>query len=357
MKQTLSHVDPEFRSPAASFQLDLRKLSIYLSTQGVSLSTSTPPRQFAGGFGNLNFLIEVDHQPMVLRRPPPGPLPPGANDMAREFKVLSRLWRHFPLAPRATIFCDDNTVLGVPFFLMEYRPGLVVRSTLPVKLKGKEALLSEMMIATLADLHAIPPRQVDLEDLGHPDEFLDRAVQGWIKRAAVATNGNPPPAAIDLGRWLQNYRTPVSKVALLHNDFKLDNIILDPKHAGHPVAVIDWDMCTRGDPLFDLATLLSYWAEPDDPPAMRELKQMPTTNPGFLSRQEVAERYAQRTDLDLSEFLFYRVLAVFKLGVVFMQLHARYRRGETHEPRFGEFDKLANGLLGFALDVARGRGF
>lgn len=325
--------------------------------QNMELSPSAAPRQFAGGFGNLNFLIQVDDEPMVLRRPPAGPLPPGANDMAREFKVLSRLWRAFPLAPRAKLFCDDHSVLGAPFFLMEYRPGLVVRSTLPRHLQQKSERLSEMMVATLADLHRIAPAEVDLADLGRPHGFLGRTAQGWIKRAAIATDAHPPAAARDLGNWLQRQKVPTGEITLLHNDFKLDNIILDPEHPTNPLAVIDWDMCTQGDPLFDLATLLSYWSEPGDPPAMLELKQMPTAEGGFLSRREVAEHYAQGTGADLSDFLFYRVLAMFKLGVVFLQLHARYRRGETQQPQFRRFDELAAGLLEFALDVARGSRF
>ncbi|MBT5415530.1 MAG: phosphotransferase family protein, partial [Rhodospirillaceae bacterium] len=152
--------------------------------------TPTPP-QFAGGFGNLNYRVEIDGRPMVLRRPPAGPLPPGGNDMGREHRVLSRLWRAFPLAPRATLFCEDEAVLGAPFFVMEYRPGLVVRGDLPPVLHGRGAALGRMMIETLAAFQAVDPAAVDLDTLGRPDGFLERAVEGWIKRIHVATDDSP----------------------------------------------------------------------------------------------------------------------------------------------------------------------
>ncbi|MGI9336539.1 MAG: phosphotransferase family protein [Gammaproteobacteria bacterium] len=344
----------EFRETT---QLDWEALGAYLQEQGMRFGGAASVREFAGGYGNWNFLIDVDGAPLVLRRPPAGPLPPGANDMRREYNVLSRLWEAFPLAPKARLLCEDESIIGAAFLLMEYREGLIVRDRLPESLTHCGRELSELLIGTLAALHDVDADQVGLGSMGRPDGFLERTVNGWLKRADVACGGTPPAAVFELGEWLEDNLADEGDCTLLHSDYKLDNMILQ---AGRPIrvsAVIDWDMCTRGDPLLDLATLLSYWTEAGDPPAMHELAQMPTAAPGFLCREKAAELYAKRTGRDLSDFMFYRVLAMFKLGVVFLQLHARYLRGQITNDRFKGFRKLAEGLLDFALVVSAGKVF
>ena len=344
-----------FLDPAVAAPQNWDALSAWLSGQGMNFSPEPAPPQFAGGFGNLNYRVEIDGRPMVLRRPPAGPLPPGGNDMGREYRVLSRLWQAFPLAPRATLFCDDEAVLGAPFFLMEYRPGLVVRGALPAILEGRGAALGRMMIDTLAAFQAVDPASVGLDELGRPDGFLERAVEGWIKRIHVATDDSPPATTAELAAWLRANRVPDGAPTLLHNDFKLDNIILAADDPVRPVAVLDWDMCTRGDPLFDFATLLSYWVQADDPPEAIEFARMPTHTPGFLSRAEATAFYAEITGRDLSDFQFHRVLCLFKLGVVLLQLYARYRRGITKDERFEPLGRIAEATMEFALEVTRGK--
>ena len=178
--------DGEFFAPELQQPQDWDRLAAWLGEQGHDFAPAPPPRQFAGGFGNLNFLIELDGAACVLRRPPLGPLPPGANDMGREYRVLSGLWRAFPLAPKAHVYGDDPAVLGAPFFIMEYRPGLVVRDILPPTLAGNGVALSAMLIDVLADFQRVDPAAVGLDGLGNPGGFLGRAVAGWIKRFHVA---------------------------------------------------------------------------------------------------------------------------------------------------------------------------
>ncbi len=353
---------PGFLDAATQAPQPWERLAAWLGDRGHAFAAAPPPRQFAGGMGNLNYLVELDGRPMVLRRPPAGPLPPGANDMAREYRVLSRLWREFPLAPRAHVFCDDLAVLGAPFFVMEYRPGLVVHGELPRRLAGEGAALSRMLVEVLAALHAVEPASVDLDTLGRPQGFLERAIAGWAKRARLASeavyeDGAPPPAARELEAWLAARTIPAGGVSLLHNDYKLNNIVLDPARPTRPVALLDWDMCTQGDPLFDLATLLSYWSLPGDPACMLELRQMPGQAPGFLSRADVVALYAAITGRDVSDILFYRVLCLYKLAVVFLQLYAQHRRGTTADPRYGALAGLGDGVFAFAVEVANGRAF
>lgn len=345
-----------FRSPCETAPLDWMRLSDYLAEQGHALDLLRPPRQFAGGFGNLNFLVTVDDQHCVLRRPPFGFVPPGANDMAREHRVLSRLGDAYPLAPRSLHYCEDPSVLGAHFLIMEYRQGLVIGHQLPDGLGGPTAgsSLSLMMVSVLASLHEVNPESAGLADLGKPQGFLARATQGWTRRAEAVTEGRVRALVTDISRWLAGRVPPEMPATLLHCDFKLDNIVLDPLTL-KPCAVLDWDMCTRGDPLFDLATLLSYWVEPSDPDAMHQLRQMPTALEGFYSRTEVMSAYASITGRDISNFLFYRVLALFKLGVVFLQLHARFLSGATTDPRYAGFDRLGRGILEFTHAAMSGK--
>ena len=336
---------------------DWLRLARHLDAHGRRLVLDAPPRQFASGFANFNYLLDVDGKPCVLRRPPPGPLPPGAHDMVREHRVLSRLWRAFPLAPRAFHLCEDTSVLGAPFFLMEYRPGVSIGAELPPALAGRPeqaARIASDLVDVLADLHRVAPADVDLDSLGRPQGFLARQVSGWAKRAHLAYDERPGPRVRRIVGWLEDHVEPERAVSLVHNDFKLDNVLLDPDRFT-PVAVVDWDMCTRGCPLYDLAILVSYWTEPDDPPAMHLLRQMPSAAPGFPRRAEVLDAYARRSGIDIGDFRFHRALSVFRLAIVFRQLVNLYARAERTSPESANFGDVAEGLLDFAADIVEGR--
>lgn len=347
--------DP-FHPAGKAVPQDWPALQRHLATHGLHLDLSAEPRQFAGGLANLNYLVAIDGAQWVLRRPPPGDLPPGANDMQREYTILKGLWQAFPLAPRAIHFCADRAVLGAPFLIMEYRPGLVIGGTLPAWRpipEPERASLGRCAVELLAQLHAVDADSVGLASLGRPDGMLARMVEGWEKRAHFAYGAQTPPGIARTARWLRERMPAAGPACLLHSDFKLDNMILDPASLA-PRAVIDWDMGTRGDPLVDVATLLSYWTEAGDPDAMHQLAQMPTAQPGFPTRDELLQIYARRTGRDLSGFGFYRVLCMLKLTVVFMQLHARYLRGEAVHEKYKTFGTLALGLLDFTEAIASG---
>jgi len=351
---------PRLRPPEQTVGQDWARLAQYLAAAGFRLSLSPPPRQFAGGLANLNYLLMLDGRQAVLRRPPMGTLPIGAYDMAREFRIVSRLARGFKLVPQGIHLCEDSAVIGAPFQILEFRPGFSVRETLPEALCGQPLVarqLSAIVIDVLADLHAVDPASIDLAELGRPQGFLERTIEGWSRRGLTATAGSGSERSArlipELSDWLRKHRVPEGQIALLHNDLKLDNILLDGTDL-HPVAVLDWDQCTRGDVLFDLATTLSYWTESTDPPVMHALAQMPTAAAGFPTRLQAAQAYARLTGADLSDFRFHRVLAIFKLAVIFHQLHARSRQGATADPRYARFGNLADDILEFAQLVAHG---
>ena len=334
---------------------DWASLAEHLAAAGLPFATSRAPRQFANGYANLNYLLELERGSYVLRCPPAGPLPPGAHDMQREYRVLSRLWRAYPLAPRAVHFCAHVEVLGTPFFLMEYRPGIVIGADLPERINepAQAAEISRRLVDALVALHRVDPASVDLHTLGNPQGFLQRQVKGWTQRAELAYEESPPENLREVVNWLAGNTPAEQTVSLVHNDFKLDNVILHELDLT-PVAVIDWDMCTRGDPLLDVAVLLSYWTQADDPPAMHALRQMPTAAPGFPRRAEILARYCESMQVRPQAFLFYRVLATFRLGVVFRQLYNLWRRGAATRPESAAFDTVANGQLQLARALLAG---
>ena len=347
-----------FRAVAETLPIDRSRLGAYLASVGLPLDMSEPIRQFGTGMANINYRLTAGGRRLVLRRPPDGDLPPGAHDMAREHRILSRLWRVLPLAPECVHLCEDKTVLGVPFQLIEYRPGLVIKGDDTSHFEGRPdvaARTGRMLVETLVAIHKVDVAAVGLQDLGKPVGFVARGIKGWRGRAErLAPPGETGRLAQEIGAWLGSQSVRERSAVLLHSDFKLDNLIVDPQTLA-PRAIVDWDMGTRGDPLFDLATMLSYWVEPGDPAAMHGLKQMPTAAPGFQTRNEVVADYARLTGTDVSDFQVFRVLGLYKLAVVLLQLHALWQRGAAKGDDYASLDRVAVGLLEFAHDVAQGR--
>jgi len=310
--------------------------------------------QFPGGHSNLTYLLRFGEQEYVLRRPPLGPVAPRAHDMAREHRVLSALWPIFPFAPRPYLLCEDRAILGVPFYVMERRRGLVVRTQVPPEIGSDPSTrrrVSEAVVDALVHLHALDWEAAGLAGLGHPQGFVERQVRGWAERYERAKTRDIPVIR-DLARWLQERIPPSLPPTLLHNDFKLDNLMLDSQDPGRVVALLDWEMATIGDPLVDLGLLLCYWAEAADPPARREVVSQVTAEPGFSTRAEILARYAARTGRDVARIGFYETFALYKVAVVVQQIYVRYHRGQTQDTRFAAFEDRVVGLAEAALDVA-----
>jgi aminoglycoside phosphotransferase (APT) family kinase protein len=267
--------------------------------------------------------------------------------MGREYRVLAKLHRVYPLAPRPFLLCEDDEVLGAPFYLMERRRGLILRRQLPEGLEISSALaraLSEALIDNLADLHLLDYRAAGLGDLGKPEGYVERQVRGWIGRYEKARTDDWPELE-RLTAWLDGRIPTESGAALIHNDYKYDNLVLDPDDPTRIVAVLDWEMCTVGDPLMDLGSTLAYWTERADDPRRRATGFGPTDLPGSYTRRELVERYAERTGADVTNMTFYFAYGLFKLAVIAQQIYARYARGHTRDVRFAEMNQLV-GLLG-----------
>lgn len=325
-------------------------LSDWLRRRGMELDADAP-RQFANGLANLNYLISVDGRPVVLRRPPGGQLAEGASDMAREFRVLSRLHTHYPRAPRAVAFCEDASVLGSPFQLIEYRPGTVVSDTIPQQLAAvPRSRLADEFVTALADLHSIDlDTHPELGELGRPGGFIARQIAGWNRRAHNAFDASPPTTVEHIVTWLgANAPEPSIKPTVLHNDFKFDNVIFDVN--GAAAAVIDWDMSTLGDPLFDLGVTLSYWAQADDADVIRDLGLSPSLQPGFPDREALAAKYFAAAGREPVPVGFYLALGRLRLAIAWQQLFVLHQRGALVGPKYAGFNRIATSVLAVTAD-------
>lgn len=296
--------------------------------------------QFPGGAANLTYrAVASDGTEFVLRRAPLGEVAKGGHDMEREYKVLSNLWRRYPLAPRAYHYCNDASVMGKPFFVMERRHGSVVRQQWPPPLSNPEARrkVAESLVDALADLHLVDPAGAELLDLGHPEGFVERQISGWTRRWQVAST-RPVKDMEIAGELLSSAVPDPQRSGILHNDFKLDNTMVGDD--GSLVAVFDWDMATRGDPLVDAGTLLAYWATPDDPTYV-VFGERAVAIGEVMGKDEVRTRYGKRTGLDLSDVSYFEALALFRIAVIIEQIYARYVAGQTTDHRFAAFEPIA----------------
>jgi aminoglycoside phosphotransferase (APT) family kinase protein len=350
--------DPELIRPRADEQLPLVRLEPWLREHLEGAEGPLSLAQFRGGRANLTYILrfgeESGAREFVLRRPPLGPIPPGSHDMAREHRVLSRLWRVFPLAPRCYLHCDDTTLIGAPFQVMERRRGQIIRREMPAPYATDGVALTgiaDMLVDALVALHSVDRSAAGLTDLGHPQGFVQRQVEGWAKRWYAAAHGANP----DMDRlvaWLRDSCPASDHVVLLHNDYKLDNVLLDAVDPTRAVAILDWDMCTSGDPLMDLGYLLNQWVEPTDPPDWIAMTSLPSHTPGFPGRDHAVARYAAATGVDVSRVRWYHAFAAMKFAAVVQQIFIRFHRGQTRDTRFAAYDERARAYIAKGLAVA-----
>ena len=332
-------------------RLDTTRLEPYLREHLPRADGKLSVAQFHGGKANLTYLLRFGDSEFVLRRPPLGPIPPGAHDMRREHRVLSALSRCYRLAPRSLLLCEDETIIGAVFIVEERRVGFVIRDDLPAEFAGRPELnrrIGFALVDALAELHAVDPSEIGLGDLGRVAGFLERQLSGWSRRWEASLGGaeeaQSRAAMAPVLDWLARTLPKERAGALLHNDYRLDNCLLDVVDPARIVAVLDWDMCTQGDPLADLGYLLNYWVEPGDEPEWRAIASMPTWRAGFPSRAEAISRYAARTGSDVGDILWYQVFAAFKLAVIIQQIYIRYVRGQTQDRRFASYATRVLGL-------------
>ncbi len=329
---------------------DWGTIARHLEAAGHRLSFDSVPRRFAGGLANLNYPVVLDGRPAVFRRPPSGTLAHGASDMAREARVLVALHPVFPLAPRLLFAELQESPIGVPFLLIEWRPGVAVGGALPPPLAPADApwMMAELARA-LARLHALDPAEAGLAGLGRPAGFAERQLKGWTRRAEAAFGADPPPSLVRLVARLEASLPADPPARLLHMDPKFDNLLIDPV-ARRATALIDWDMGTLGPPAFDLAVLLSYWIEPSDPQAVHGLEALPSLASGWPGRAAMIATYAKAAGTLPADLPWYLALARLRLATAWMQLYRLWQRGALAGDRYSGFATLAGAILAHADD-------
>ena len=331
-------------------EFELKRLGDFLKAYGLLDDSALSVSQFPSGSSNLTYLIKIGSDEYVLRRPPFGNTVKSAHDMNREFTVLSKLSAVYPPAPKPILFCEDESVIGSEFYLMERRKGLIIRGKSPDELENSEDLqrsVCKSFVRNLADLHALDYEAAGLGDLGKPEGYARRQVEGWTKRYFAAKTDEWPELESAIA-WLNENIPAESGASLVHNDYKFDNVMLDPNDLTKITAVLDWEMVTVGDPLMDLGTTLGYWMSADAGAEMLNMPFNPRVLMKNISRQELAEMYADASGHNVSNILFYYVFGTFKIAVICQQIYARFVKGFTCDKRFSGFDKIVSALGRFA---------
>lgn len=315
-------------------ELNLHKLKAYLKEHLTGFSGELEISQFPSGFSNLTYLMKSGDNEYVLRRPPFGANIKGGHDMSREFKVLKALEPFYAKVPKALLFCDDQEVMGADFYLMERVKGVILRGRPVPVLDLNPQVMKAVSAATvdhLAELHLIDLKKAGLEDFGKPEGYTQRQVKGWVGRYYKAETDKLGPMDL-VADWLQKHIPEQTLVSLIHNDYKYDNLVLNPDDLSDIKAVLDWEMATIGNPLMDLGTSLAYWAEAGDSEILKQFNL--TWMPGNFSRKEFVDYYGEKTGFNLNNQVFYYVFGAFKIGVIIQQIYARYKKGLTQDPRF-----------------------
>ena len=335
-------------------ELDVGTLAEYLRGKVEGVDSRLEVQQFPSGHSNLTYLLATGGREYVLRRAPLGPVAPKAHDMAREYQVLYALHPYFPEAPNVFHLCEDPAVIGSVFYVMERRRGIILRDRIPQqieRLPDYSRLISEAFIDCLVRLHAIDLHSSGLLALGKPGGFLERQVRGWADRWQRSKTEDLPEMGIVIG-WLCDTMPASAPATLVHNDYKLDNVMLSAESPDRIEAVLDWEMATIGDPLVDVGLSLCYWYWAAAPELGSHGVQALTANPGWYRREEFIARYAEQTGRDLTRIAYYEILGIFKLAVILQQIYYRFHRGQTSDARFRDFDSRVKGLVRLAASLA-----
>ncbi|MCF8784889.1 phosphotransferase family protein [Rhodococcus ruber] len=295
--------------------------------------------QFSGGASNLTYLLRYPDRDLVLRRPPVGAKPSSGHDMVREYRIQSLLAPAYRYVPRMVGLCTDHSVLGSDFYVMERVPGTILRANPPAELAltpERTRTLCLRIVDLLVELHGVDPASTGLSEFSRGSGYVARQVSGWTARYEKARTENVPDFA-RVTKWLNDTQPADVASAVIHGDFRLDNVVLDENDPLQPVAVLDWELATVGDPLMDLGSSLAYWVQADDDPMLLATKRQPSDLPGILTRREIVDYYSSKTGLAVDNWGFYEVFGLFRLAVIAQQIYYRYHHGQTTNPAFKDF--------------------
>ncbi len=340
----------------AGEELDADIIDSYLKAHIPGLSGAPQISQFPGGASNLTYLLQYPEQELVLRRPPFGHKAKSAHDMGREYRILNQLNAGFPYCPKAYVHCTDESVIGSEFYVMQRVNGIILRADLPSELNfdaKQTRQLCESFIDKLVELHQVDYNACGLGDLGKPEGYVQRQISGWSDRYEKALTPDAP-LWTEVKAWL-NAKMPADhpRSSIVHNDYRFDNVILDPNNPQEIIGVLDWELTTLGDPLMDLGNSLAYWIEASDPAPVQLMRRQPSNAPGMLTRQEFADYYAQRAGIEIDCIDFYYTYGLFRLAGIVQQIYYRFFHGQTQDKRFAQFVQMNKLLEQMSLQVIK----
>ena len=335
-------------------ELDARAIDTYLKAHISDLRGEPQISQFPGGASNLTYLLRYADRELVLRRPPFGSKAKSAHDMGREFRILNQLRNAFPYCPQAFVHCTDASVIGAEFYVMQRLDGIILRADLPAELQftpAQTTTLCKSFIDRLVELHQVDYQACGLAELGKPEGYVARQIKGWSERYDNARTPDAP-AWQEVRSWLEE-KMPADhpRPAIVHNDYRFDNVILDANDPMRIIGVLDWELTTLGDPLMDLGNTLAYWIEAGDPAPVQLMRRQPSNAPGMLTRQAFVDYYAERAGIRIDCFDFYYIYGLFRLAGIVQQIYYRYYHGQTADKRFASFVQMNALLEQMALGV------
>ena len=325
----------------SSDTFDIQAVHDWLTGQGIDLGNELPVvKQFSGGASNLTYHLKypdtVSNGDLILRRPPPGHKAASAHDMKREYNVMQGLKPVYPFVPDMIAFCDDQSIIDSDFYVMERLHGIIPRHNFPrgMELSAEECRqFSTSVLDKLIDLHKVDYQAANLSGLGKGQGYVKRQVDGWIGRYGKSKTWNVPNFK-KIMAWLERNQPEDITTCIIHNDYRMDNVVLDPEDPQNIIGVLDWEMATLGDPLMDLGSSLAYWTQADDDAVFRKTRRQPTHLPGMLTRDEVVDYYCEKMGFDKSGWDFYEVFGLFRLAVIAQQIYYRYHHKQTDNPAF-----------------------
>ena len=335
----MSGVTDDARAVRNGEELDIAAVDAWLKQALPGLQGTPSVSQYTGGASNWTYRLQYDNDDLILRRPPAGTKAKSAHDMGREFRIQQALKPVFPLVPEMRALCSDTAVIGSEFYVMQRLGGIIPRKNLPrdVSLPPEQVRqLCLNVLDTLVALHQVDNRAAGLEGIGKGSGYAQRQIEGWSKRYRDARTWNVPRGD-GIMRWLQANLPTQERICVTHNDFRFDNVVLDPQDPTRVIGVLDWELATLGDPLMDLGNTLAYWVQADDDFMAQQMRRQPTHLPGMLSRREVIDYYCSKSGFDPGDFTFHEVYGLFRLSAIAQQIYYRYHHGQTRNPAFKRF--------------------
>ena len=331
-------------------------LKEYLQQNGLiqSVESDLTVNQFTHGYSNLTYLLQIENKEYVLRKPPIGAIKRG-HDMRREFKVQGGVRKAFTKVPKMYAFCDDDTILGSDFYIMEKVEGIILSYKEAQKRNISTSdykTIANSWLDTLVELHKVDYKKIGLGDLGKPEGYVERQVSNWGKQYLKAKTDEYPEAEMVM-RWMEEHQPKKYDHCLIHNDFKYDNVVFKDDSWQEISAVLDWEMATLGDPLMDLGTSLGYWTLASDHDFVKQGIPSPTIFEGNPIRSEIAKMYAEKSGRNVDNLVFYYVFGLFKIAVIAQQIYYRYSKGFTTDPRFANLNKAAELCCKLALKAIK----